>query len=108
MPKFSLQGPALGWGMRMSAVGKRGVLGDFDEHGQLVETPYRPQLAKRHAPPPVTRPVQDLVRPAPQPPLPPPLSKKPTPADLLIDRSRDILLTAFGKATLTDRYLMPG
>ena len=25
-----------------------------------------------------------------------------------IDHSRDALLTAFGKATLTDRYLMPG
>ena len=25
-----------------------------------------------------------------------------------IDRSRDGLLTEFGKATLTDRYLMPG
>ena len=25
-----------------------------------------------------------------------------------VDRSRDALLTEFGKATLTDRYLMPG
>ena len=25
-----------------------------------------------------------------------------------IDRSRDVLLTEFGRATLTDRYLMPG
>ena len=25
-----------------------------------------------------------------------------------IDRSRDSLLTAFGKATLADRYLLPG
>jgi ribonucleoside-diphosphate reductase alpha chain len=95
--------------MRMSAVGKLDVLGDFDEQGQLVETPYRPQLAKKRSPAPVaTKPVQDLVRPAPQPPLPAPLSRKPVAADLKLDRSRDILLTAFGKATLTDRYLMPG
>lgn len=94
----------------MSAVGKLDVFGDFDENGQLIETPYRPQLAKRRAPAPATtaKPVQDLVKPTPQPPNPAPLSKKPTPADLNLDRSRDILLTAFGKATLTDRYLMPG
>ena len=40
--------------------------------------------------------------------MPGPLVTRPTPADLTLDRSRDILLTAFGKATLTDRYLMPG
>jgi ribonucleoside-diphosphate reductase alpha chain len=90
----------------MSAVGKLDILGDFDEHGQLVETPYRPQLASRTQRP--AKPVQDLVRSAPKPPNPAPLSKRPMPADLTLDRSRDILLTAFGKATLTDRYLMPG
>src|SRR5512147_1118229 len=105
----------------MSAVGKLDFLGDFDEQGQLVETPYRPQLAKksgaakaeakvvrvRHE---TERPgaVQDLARPAAQPPMPGPLFTRPTPADLTLDHSRDILLTAFGKATLTDRYLMPG
>src|ERR1700735_1727800 len=92
----------------MSAVGKLDVFGDFDENGQLVETPYRPQLAKRNSPQAVAKPVQDLVKPAPQPPNPAPLSRKPVAADLKLDRSRDILLTAFGKATLTDRYLMPG
>ncbi len=30
------------------------------------------------------------------------------PASVVTDESRDALLTAFGKATLTDRYLMPG
>ena len=40
--------------------------------------------------------------------MPAPLARKPLPTDLVLDRSRDALLTAFGKATLTDRYLMPG
>ena len=40
--------------------------------------------------------------------MPAPLATRPVPADLKLDRSRDALLTAFGKATLTDRYLMPG
>src|ERR1700761_2217082 len=92
----------------MSAVGKLDVFGDFDENGQLVETPYRPQLAKRYSPQIVAKPVQDLARPAVKPPMPAPLSKKPVAADLKLDRGRDALLTAFGKATLTDRYLMPG
>ncbi len=96
----------------MSAAGKLEFFGDFDEQGQLVETPYRPQLAKKNAnpkPKPVRESApQDLARPAAQPPMPGPLFTKPTPADLTLDRSRDILLTAFGKATLTDRYLMPG
>ncbi|MEM6901661.1 MAG: ribonucleotide reductase N-terminal alpha domain-containing protein, partial [Pseudomonadota bacterium] len=29
-------------------------------------------------------------------------------AQVTVDRARDDKLTAFGKATLTDRYLMPG
>jgi ribonucleoside-diphosphate reductase alpha chain len=101
----------------MSAVGKLDFQGDFDDQGQLVETPYRPQLAKklvaestviRVSKPIPVRPRQDLAKPSAQPPMPGPLSRKPMPADLVLDRSRDILLTAFGKATLTDRYLMPG
>ncbi|HXZ67294.1 MAG TPA: ribonucleoside-diphosphate reductase subunit alpha [Alphaproteobacteria bacterium] len=40
--------------------------------------------------------------------MPGPLGGKPTSADLRLDSGRDDLLTAFGKATLTDRYLMPG
>src|SRR5580692_1054623 len=98
----------------MSAVGKLDIHGDFDENGQLVETPYRANLASRRAPAPTPVPVaaqvrvpvaaaQDLVRPVPLPPNPAPLSRKPIPSDLVLDRSRDQLLTAFGKATLTDR-----
>ena len=41
-------------------------------------------------------------------PLPYPLAPRPTPKDLDLDRTRDGLLTDFGKATLSDRYLMPG
>ncbi|WP_119418640.1 ribonucleoside-diphosphate reductase subunit alpha [Desertibaculum subflavum] len=64
---------------------------EFDRHGNLV--PMRPP-----APP----------RPAQRAPAPAPLAKRPEPADLRLDRSRDDLLTPFGKATLQDRYLMPG
>src|ERR1700748_345090 len=103
----------------MSAAGKLDFLGDFDEQGHLVETPYRPQLAKkpitvkpRPAPKPVRKDPEDAAAShdlfSLQPPNPWPLSRRPTPADLTLDHSRDILLTAFGKATLTDRYLMPG
>ena len=41
-------------------------------------------------------------------PLPAPLARKPLPSDLVLDRSRDDLLTSFGKATLKDRYLQEG
>jgi ribonucleoside-diphosphate reductase alpha chain len=41
-------------------------------------------------------------------PLPAPLTRPPRPSDLGLDRSRDDLLTSFGKATLTDRYLLSG
>lgn len=66
---------------------------EFDRHGNLV-----PMRAP--APPP--------VRPAQRAPAPAPLARRPEPSDLKLDRSRDDLLTAFGKATLQDRYLMPG
>ncbi|WP_243746510.1 ribonucleoside-diphosphate reductase subunit alpha [Zavarzinia compransoris] len=36
------------------------------------------------------------------------MPRRPLPADLKLVRSRDAKLTAFGKATLDDRYLMPG
>lgn len=52
-----------------------------------------------------------MVPPAPRSrgaPLPAPLGAPPKPTDLRLDRSRDDLLTAFGKLTLTDRYLLPG
>jgi ribonucleoside-diphosphate reductase alpha chain len=41
-------------------------------------------------------------------PLPAPLARPPVSSDLRLDRGRDALLTPFGKATLTDRYLLPG
>jgi ribonucleoside-diphosphate reductase alpha chain len=41
-------------------------------------------------------------------PMPAPLAPQPQPSDLGLDRSRDDLLTNFGKATLHDRYLLVG
>ncbi len=41
-------------------------------------------------------------------PMPMPLGPRPDPADLQLDRSRDALLTDFGRQTLTDRYLLEG
>lgn len=62
---------------------------DFDDQGNLVTLPPRPlDRAVTRAP---------LERWTP-----------PSPSVVRIDRSRDALLTAFGKATLDDRYLLPG
>jgi len=96
----------------MSAVGK--LQGDFDFDGQLVEARAQraePRVIERSVV--VTRtvtsaPKAETPRPLVQPPLPYPLAPRPKPSDLRLDRSRDSLLTPFGKATLTDRYLMPG
>jgi ribonucleoside-diphosphate reductase alpha chain len=104
----------------MSALGKIND-GDFDSQGQIVSAPQErviersvvvtrtvtetPVQPKKAAAKPAT---QDLFDAAPQPPLPYPLGPKPKPSDLVLDRARDLLLTPFGKATLTDRYLMPG
>ena len=97
----------------MSAAGKHTMEGDFDTNGQVVQTPAERVLERSTV---ITRTVetrtvdaaQDLAKPAPLPPNPAPLVPKPKPDDLVLDRSRDDLLTPFGKATLTDRYLMPG
>src|SRR6201996_5236257 len=107
----------------MSALGKAVLDGDFDEKGQIViqspaervlersvvvtrtviETPAKP------APKAVDKAVeQDKSRHSAQPPLPYPLAPRPKPGDFKLDHSRDALLTAFGKATLSDRYVMPG
>lgn len=67
----------------------RGTYYDLDESGPDL-------LATRSRPAEIT------------PPLPYPLAPRPKPSDLILDRSRDDLLTAFGKAKLTDRHLMPG
>jgi ribonucleoside-diphosphate reductase alpha chain len=82
---------------------------DFDRDGHLV-----PQPQSRPLPiPPSQLPLNfapDLssAEPARRAPLPMPLAPRPTPTDLKIDRARDSLLTPFGKATLEDRYLLPG
>lgn len=57
-------------------------------------------MAKPESSRPVTAPTQA--------PLPYPLAPLPKPSDLTLDRSRDALLTNFGKATLNDRYLLDG
>ena len=96
---------------------------DFDYDGNLVpQTPGGPSQ-QRH----VQRPAEQPRAPRPrvQPPepdfphqqalnlerrapLPYPLAPRPQPSDLKLDRSRDALLTNFGKATLNDRYLLAG
>ena len=40
--------------------------------------------------------------------VPAPLGPRPSADDLTLDRSRDALLTDFGRQTLKDRYLLPG
>ena len=99
---------------------------DFDHQGNLVPqaplmppAPLRPVLqqprvvteAPRQATmafaTPATHP-HDGPRVERHAPLPFPLARPPQPSDLKLDRTRDALLTPFGKATLTDRYLMPG
>ena len=70
---------------------------DFDQHGHLLSPAPRsdrPQTVREAA-----------ERRAP---LPAPLARPPRPSDLRLDRTRDALLTPFGKATLQDRCLMPG
>ena len=73
---------------------------DLDSNGRIVDLG---RVAYEHA-----KTQQSAEHPPQSAPLPAPLAPSPTPADLTLDRGRDDLLTAFGKATLTDRYLMPG
>ena len=77
---------------------------DFDKHGHLVPRPAPRAPAPQ---PKIQEPAaaQPAVRRAP---APAPLARPPRPADLRLDRARDELLTPFGKATLRDRYLLPG
>src|SRR5882724_6793467 len=79
---------------------------DFNERGDLA--PLMPTASRT-----VMRRVVEAMAPAPQhhhhpAPLPSPLARPPQPSDLKLDRARDDLLTVFGKATLSDRYLLPG
>lgn len=71
---------------------------DFDKDGHLSA---RPAAARRA--PPAAPPARRQETAPPTPPAP-----GPKPEDLRLDRGRDALLTTFGKATLRDRYLMPG
>ena len=77
---------------------------DFDRNGQLVS----PTITTAKPPRPVAEPELALVAPLQRAPLPQPLAPAPQPSDLMLDRSRDDLLTAFGKLTLNDRYLLAG
>src|SRR5260221_4061650 len=78
---------------------------DFDQSGQLVPPrAVEPQFAVSRQAKPDLR----LIPPTAESPSSAPLPAPPRPADLKLDRKRDDLLTSFGKATLTDRYLMPG
>jgi len=106
----------------MSALGKPVLEGDFDNNGQVVVQSPSERVIERsvvvtrtletkaiEVSAPKIEPVKlDLFGSASQPPLPYPLAPKPKPSDLVLDHTRDALLTPFGKATLTDRYLMPG
>jgi ribonucleoside-diphosphate reductase alpha chain len=84
---------------------------DFDRDGNLVPL----DGSQQPAPKPAARQQPAPEQPAAAAPEPPrhapmggPLFQQPKPADLVLDRERDALLTNFGKATLQDRYLLPG
>ena len=81
---------------------------DFDRNGQLVSP--KTNVAKIAPRPLDAERVTELplLAPANRAPLPQPLAPAPKPSDLKLDRSRDELLTAFGKLTLNDRYLLAG
>lgn len=69
---------------------------DFDHRGYLISS----KAAHTN--------VVPLQRTAPAAQPPAPVVERPKPSDLTLDRSRDDLLTSFGKATLRDRYLLAG
>jgi ribonucleoside-diphosphate reductase alpha chain len=78
---------------------------DFDKDGNLVHfDPTRTIIPLKANQPKDAAPAKAKAHtnPAPVPKV------APTPADLQLDRSRDALLTDFGKATLEDRYLLKG
>ena len=74
---------------------------DFNERGDLA--PLVPMVSR--APRWIATATSAPHHPAP---LPAPLAQPPRPSDLKLDRTRDYLLTGFGKATLSDRYLLSG
>lgn len=78
---------------------------DFDKDGNLINfdpsrtiIPLHGERAKEQKP----AKAKAHTNPAPKPAI------QPLPEHLTLDRSRDDLLTDFGKATLTDRYLLAG
>ncbi|HEY1505451.1 MAG TPA: ribonucleoside-diphosphate reductase subunit alpha [Stellaceae bacterium] len=79
---------------------------DLDRNGRIIQLMPRATIAS--PPKPVPQPSSPIAAPRQRAPLPAPLARPPRPSDLRLDRRRDSLLTAFGKATLEDRYLMPG
>jgi ribonucleoside-diphosphate reductase alpha chain len=72
--------------MTVLAVADKAPVYDFDRQGNLV-----PVSLRKH--------TQEAT---------PLRSRRPKPAELRLDRSRDAKITAFGKATLADRYLLAG
>lgn len=74
---------------------------DLDRNGHLIV-----QSAPLNFPPKPSKPESHRVTRRAPPPAP--LAPPPRPSDLNLDRGRDELLTPFGKATLCDRYLLPG
>jgi ribonucleoside-diphosphate reductase alpha chain len=83
---------------------------DFDRRGDIVPPNHRAALGAVPREPALLEMMRE-VPPESQPkqaPLPGPLGAPPKPSDLRLDRSRDDLLTSFGKQTLTDRYLLAG
>ncbi|MDB5361931.1 MAG: ribonucleotide-diphosphate reductase subunit alpha [Rhodospirillales bacterium] len=91
---------------------------DFDRDGNLVplDGSQQPAPKPRQSQPAAREPVA-APEPEPEPvaaepvrhaPMGGPLFQQPKPSDLVLDRERDALLTNFGKATLQDRYLLPG
>ena len=83
---------------------------DFDRDGNLIPLAgsQQPEPKARQAQQPALEPEPVAAEPARHAPMGGPLFQQPKPADLVLDRERDALLTNFGKATLQDRYLLPG
>ena len=83
---------------------------DFDRDGNLIPLAgsQQPEPKARQAQQPALEPEPVAAEPARHAPMGGPLFQQPKPADLVLDRGRDALLTNFGMATLRDRYLLPG
>ncbi|MCA1516257.1 ribonucleoside-diphosphate reductase subunit alpha [Bradyrhizobium sp. NBAIM01] len=78
---------------------------DFDQQGHLIALS---SVSRRRAQAKSAAPQLSVAPPPSLSPLPRPLAPSPKPSELTLDRSRDYLLTSFGKLTLNDRYLLAG